>query len=73
MPPTLTRRRIHESPESWHIPYDGVVVGTIGRRHPTAPTPRHFVSYPVGLLHPKATPVILTPPEECNIRPRASG
>lgn len=30
--PELTRKRAHEQPECWHIHYDGVRVGVIGRR-----------------------------------------
>lgn len=30
--PELTRRRVHDEPESWHIYYDGVRVGVISRR-----------------------------------------
>jgi hypothetical protein len=30
--PELTRRRVHEQPETWHVIYDGVHVGTISER-----------------------------------------
>jgi hypothetical protein len=30
--PELTRKRVHEQPECWHIDYDGVRVGTIAHR-----------------------------------------